>query len=204
MTRTLARLAAGAALAGLLATALAVSALPSAAHAHDQVLSTTPASQEHLDAAPEEVSMVFTADILDIGATILVVDDAGADWAVGDMQLEGATATQTVDTAMPNGRYQVRWRVVSSDGHPIAGTLEFAVGEFTASTGSPGDGSTPAPEETLAAATDSTSGRNDPVAPPYVVIGIGGALAGIAVFAVVILLLPRRRSTPPSADAHKP
>jgi hypothetical protein len=32
---------------------------------------------------------------------------------------------------MPEGSYQVRWRVVSSDGHPISGSFEFAVGQKT-------------------------------------------------------------------------
>ena len=179
---------------GAIVTALIVVSSPIAANAHDQVISTAPASQEHLDAAPGEVSMELSADILDIGATILVVDDAGKNWAFGDMRVEGREAIQTVEAEMPDGNYQVRWRAVSSDGHPISGTFDFAVGDAPAVAAAPDTAIEPSPEPSLAAATDSTADRNDTAPPPFLLIGIGGGLAGLLVFLLVIFLVkPRHR-----------
>lgn len=182
--------------AGLaLATTVTLLALAPAslASAHDEVASTAPASQQNLDAVPDAVSMVFTDDILDIGATFLVVDESEKNWALGDMQVQGTEATQAVDPDMPDGRYQVRWRVVSSDGHPISGTFDFAIGEVGAASDKPAAQGVPDPAATLEAATDSDATRNAVAAPPFVVIGIGGALAGIALFALIIMLRPRRK-----------
>ena len=187
--RLLAAIPVGAALAALL-----VVASPTAAIAHDQVVSTAPASQEHLVEAPDQVSMLFTADILDIGATILVVDDSGRNWAFGDMQVEGREAIQIVDEGIPDANYQVRWRVVSSDGHPISGTFDFAVGDAPASTAVPAEQSQVTPAPALAEPTGATAERDDTVAPPFLLIGIGGGLVGIVVFVLAIILIkPRPR-----------
>lgn len=174
--------------------ALAVLSTPVAANAHDQVISTAPASQEHLGAAPTEVSMLFSDDILDIGATILVVDDAGKNWAFGDMEIDGREVVQVVEADMPDTNYQVRWRVVSSDGHPISGTFDFAVGNAPASTAVPAEQIQAAPAPALAEPTGATAERDDTVAPPFLLIGIGGGLAGIVVFVLAIILIkPRPR-----------
>ena len=186
------RAAAGLSLGTFLA-ALIVVGSPLAAYAHDQVISTSPQSQEILEAAPAEVSMEFSDDILDIGATILVVDNAEKDWASGDMRVEGRTAVQSVAAEIPNGSYQVRWRVVSSDGHPISGTFDFAVGEMSTPAVAPAAENEPAPVATLPAATDSSTGRNDTVAPPLVLIGFGGAVVGAGIFLLVITLVKSRR-----------
>jgi len=174
--------------------ALLVVAAPTAATAHDQVVSTAPASQEQLPVAPDQVSMLFTADILDIGATILVVDDDGENWAFGDMQVEGREAIQIVEEGMPDANYQVRWRVVSSDGHPISGTFDFAVGDAPASAAVPAEQSPATPTPTLAEPDAAVAKLDDPVAPPFLLIGIGGGVVGIAVFVLAIVLTkPRPR-----------
>lgn len=185
----LSRLTAAAAL-GLLAGALIVGLTPTAASAHDQVLSTAPASQEHLDTAPTEVSMVFTDAMLDLGATILVVDEGGTDWAEGGVRIDGSGASQALTGDLPDGRYQVRWRVVSADGHPISGTFDFAVGEVEAGAFA---AATPSAEPTLQAATESDATRNDVALPPFLLIGIGGAVAGFLIFILILTL--RKRPT---------
>jgi copper resistance protein C len=177
-------------LVGIVTCTFAALVTPTMAAAHDQVIGTSPKSGEFLDVAPENVSMEFTGKLLDIGATILVVDDSGVDWALGEKRIDGSSLVQPVDPAMPDGRYQVRWRVVSSDGHPISGTFDFAVGTVTSAQ--------PAPS--LRPETDSTSGRNDTVVPPYLAIGIGGAIGGVLLFILITMLLPRWRPRRPRDD----
>jgi hypothetical protein len=38
---------------------------------------------ERLDAAPSEVSLTFSADVLTIGAAVVIADASGRDWAAG-------------------------------------------------------------------------------------------------------------------------
>lgn len=181
-----------AALLGLLAAALIVGVTPTAASAHDQVLSTSPASQEHLDVAPTEVSMVFSDAVLDLGATVLVVDEDGTDWSANMVHIDGSAVRQGLTGELPDGRYQVRWRVVSADGHPISGTFDFAVGEVVA--GQTFEPATPSAAPTVQAATGSDSSRNTVIAPSFVLIGLGGAVAGFLIFVLILTLRKRQHS----------
>lgn len=122
--------------AGLVLVALLAPA--DSARAHDQVIATAPAEGEELDAAPTQVTMTFTSDVLEIGAIMLVVDASGTDWAVGAPALKGVVATQAVSEGMPDGAYEVRWRVVSADGHPISDTIDFTVAAVRAADESDG------------------------------------------------------------------
>ncbi|MFO7689534.1 MAG: copper resistance protein CopC [Cryobacterium sp.] len=183
-------------LALFLAAVLSIApAMPAAAH--DQVISTMPAEAEHLDGAPTEVSMTFTSEILDIGAIMLVVGADGDDWADGPPSLDGVLAVQTLKEGVPDGAYQVRWRVVSADGHPISGTVDFTVGTVTDTAGEAAAGSPPP----AVSAETSTTGAGTPATTasdfPLPVTGLIGAAAGI--FGYLLVQLWRRRSTPPAA-----
>jgi methionine-rich copper-binding protein CopC len=129
----------------LLALLVAVGATPAAAH--DQLLDSSPTEGEHLTAAPSEVTLRFSAEILTIGPAVLVVDAAGTTWTVGEPRLDGPEVVAELADDVPDGAYEVRWRVVSSDGHPIAGTIPFTVGDPDAPpvAGAPAAGA-PAPE----------------------------------------------------------
>jgi methionine-rich copper-binding protein CopC len=111
---------------GAAAAALLVAGPP--AYAHDQVLAQSPAADAALDGSPQRVSLTFTDTPLDIGAVVMVVDPAGKNWSAGEPRISGATVEQPVG-ALPDGHYQVRWRVVSADGHPISESYPFTVGD---------------------------------------------------------------------------
>lgn len=124
--RALARLAAGPALAGLLLLTTA----PGAA-AHDELVRSDPATGAALDAAPAEVRLDYSADVLTFGAAVVVADTAGTAWQVGEPVMDGPSVTVPLDPALPDGAYEIRWRVVSSDGHPITGRVPFTVGDVS-------------------------------------------------------------------------
>ncbi|MGO1510270.1 MAG: copper resistance CopC family protein [Actinomycetaceae bacterium] len=177
------------ALLGLAATFVAVPA-----HAHDVLLGSTPEPEQHLDEPPTEIELEFSAEPIDIGGGILVVDADGADRATGEPVYDGRTVSVEVDPDLPDGAYEARWRVVSSDGHPIEGSIPFTVGDAadapTPPAGAPADPpdeADPGPDD---AGTDAAAPTDGPSVPwRTVAVGLGGAaLAGIA-----YLALTRRR-----------
>lgn len=200
----------------LLALFVAVAAQPAAAH--DQLLDSSPGEGEHLDVAPTEVTLRFSDEILAIGPAVIVADDAGTTWTVGDPVLDGPDVVTELADDVPDGSYEVRWRVVSSDGHPITGVIPFSVGDTAPTSGSETGAAAPAgPSDSSAAdpaagsAADPAAGSAgdqpevavsaaDPAAGPAwvrpVVVGVLGALAASLVFWVAVRP-SRRRPTPP-------
>ncbi len=171
------------------------------ASAHDELLASTPAADARLEAAPTEVSLTFSADVMTIGAAVIVVDASGRDWAAGEPTIDRGTVTVPVDEAMPAAGYEIRWRVVSSDGHPISGLIPFAIGDGEPLT------RTSAPDASTAA-TDvgSLSTQENQGALRVVLIGAGGAAVAVALFALIRFLRRPRTAVaqpgdpPPDAD----
>ncbi|MGC5171245.1 copper resistance CopC family protein [Microbacterium sp. DT81.1] len=198
---------------GMLGTAAAltfavavVTGMATPAAAHDDLVSSTPTGGETVTEAPASVSLTFSGDLLDGGASavlIEVTDGAGTVVNEGDAAIEGATVTQPVRTGLPAGDYTVTWRVVSSDGHPIASDFHFFIAEAAAPavapTPSPSETTTPTPSNTPSAssASESPSGYGGQpsgggeVFPIALLTGIVVVL-GVAVVAVLGLRQKRR------------
>ncbi|WP_315637746.1 MULTISPECIES: copper resistance protein CopC [Microbacterium] len=180
--------------AGAVLAAVAILATAAPATAHDQLLESDPGDGERLDAAPSSVTMTFSGELLVLdestaGAVVLVVDAEGEDWATGEVEVRGRNVTAALRTDMPDGGYQVRWQVVSEDGHPIAGVIPFAVGDAVPLE------STENPEPTTSAPDDSSTASDqnaDETGDPIRVLLVGGAGAALAVAAFTLLLILRR------------
>src|SRR5699024_11091765 len=114
------------ALAGALLLA-ALIALPAPAQAHDTLLSTDPEDGATLETSPEEVTFTFSVDILDVSPLVRISDEAGEEVAEIGPSVDGPTATAELVDPLPAGTYDIQWRVDSSDGHPIEGTLTVTV-----------------------------------------------------------------------------
>ncbi|WPF83485.1 copper resistance protein CopC [Sanguibacter sp. 4.1] len=195
----------------LLALFVAVAAQPAAAH--DQLLDSSPGVGERLDVAPTEVTLRFSDEILAIGPAVIVADDAGTTWTVGDPVLDGPDVVTELADDVPDGSYEVRWRVVSSDGHPITGVIPFSVGDAAPASGSETGSAAPAdPSDSSDAEPAAGSAGEqpevavsaaDPEAGPGwvrpVVVGVLGALAASLVFWVAVR--PSRRHPSPPDDA---
>ena len=189
------------------------------ATAHDALVSSDPADGAVLTAAPAQVVLTFTSDQLDVGAVVEVVGLDGVSWSDGDVVVSGPTVTQTLLPGMPGGGYQLRWRSVSADGHPITGMSEFTIDvpvetstlgpeptepaepEATAEPEALAEGDpttpgaiTPAPQVAVQARDGAAGGpTNADVASP-VGLWLGLGLAGLA-GAVLVAILRRGRAT---------
>jgi methionine-rich copper-binding protein CopC len=109
--------------------ALVALAAPSAVAAHAELVSSTPASGDVLDAPPAEVVLVFD-DELDPAASGFTVTDAdGGGVGSGEVDLDVAERNElrgTVDIG-GLGSHTVRWSVTGADGHGVEGTFDFEV-----------------------------------------------------------------------------
>jgi len=158
------------------------------AQAHDQLIESTPAECEMLPAPPEEVLLQFSDALTEIGGIILVTDAAEQSWTEGDLVYDGSKARIALRNGMPDGWYEIRWRVVSRDGHPISGIIPFAVGDA---------GERPSPAATASGAVagqDSadTGAPGIPEAMRIVLIGLAGAVIAGGGYWLASRLLRRR------------
>lgn len=176
------------------------------ASAHDELLSSSPSDGEQLAVAPTEIRLEFASDVLTIGALVLVVDEAGTDWATSDPALDGTTVVVAVEPGMPVAGYQVRWRVIGADGHPIAGVIPFTIGDAApmltaASEIAQQQEETPVEVQ----ATDGSSALRT------VFLGVVGAAIAAGLFLLIIVIRQRKPATArPSkaqtepAESHTP
>jgi methionine-rich copper-binding protein CopC len=188
-------LAAAAALVGAAFLALAS---VSPASAHDELLGSSPAAGEVFEAAPEAVELTFSNDVIEVGTVIEVVDHHGEVVETGETVVLGPDVTAELPSDL-SGEYQVRWRVVSSDGHPIEGTIDFGVGA-----GATGVWESEAPHDDAGAGDDdatdeATTTAADDGASGWAVAGF--IVAAVVIIGLVIALVVRTtRRRPPGAE----
>ncbi|PPF81005.1 hypothetical protein C5E07_03660 [Pseudoclavibacter sp. RFBJ3] len=193
------------------------------ASAHDQLIESSPAADESVDVAPESATLTFSAEVQSEG-TLGPQVELFAVTAVEQTALElesAATADGSVVTqALPQlaaGDYALNWQVVSSDGHPISGTIPFTVSvgvapaEVAAPSASASAGFGAAENTEGAAITNSDAGTSDEASqstaaasgiPPWAWVLMG--LAGVAVVFVSFILFRRKAADLEASSTPKP
>ncbi|GAA1667189.1 copper resistance CopC family protein [Microbacterium lacus] len=180
----------GAAVIGVLIFGSAQSAA-----AHDELVGSDPASGEVRQSLPESVELTFSGELMELGAIVEVRDAGGVDHAAGDPEIDGTVVTVPVDPGGGDGSYAVVWRVVSSDGHPISGSVPFVVGSPSPErTDTPS--ATPTPTAVDAEATDAAPPASSAWAPGgwarTAAVAAGGATLALLLLIVGITLGRRR------------
>ncbi|MFG2072506.1 copper resistance CopC family protein [Nonomuraea maritima] len=112
-----------AALTAILA-ALLVFGTAAPAHAHDRLKSSSPARNATVESI-DEVRLEFSSKVR--VPFVNVRGPGDVEHKAGEPEVDGAVVTQAVDGPLPDGRYTIAYRVVSSDGHPIEGEIPFEV-----------------------------------------------------------------------------
>ncbi|TDD22369.1 copper resistance CopC family protein [Nonomuraea diastatica] len=176
--------------AAILAAALLVSGAAPAL-AHDALKSSSPAKGAEVKAL-DEVELEFTAKVR---MPFVIVRGSGDDQhQLGKPELDGAVVRQAVKGPLPDGKYTIAYRVVSSDGHPIEGEIPFRVegaetpspspSEETATSEAPAPASSVASEPAAPAASspaaEQASAEQEAMFPVWLIIVIG-ALVGIGI-----------------------
>ncbi|WP_269210476.1 copper resistance CopC family protein [Nocardioides furvisabuli] len=172
----------------------------SPANAHTELVDSVPSDGAVLDEVPREVRLQFSEEI---EARLSTVNLRASDGAIVTLELRGGAAPSTLvallpSSLRPNARSATRWRttfrVVSADGHPVVGAVDFVVragGGLPSEDPQPKDpgrGATTSDVETDATATPA---RDRGESWPLAVLG-GGVLVLLALSVWTIMRLARR------------
>jgi copper resistance protein C len=193
MTRVALRL-----LAATVAACVALLLGAAPAFAHTRLESSDPVDKSSVDTAPASVSLTFNEAISAEFATLSVVGPDGTNYQSGPVSASNGQVSTAVSPLGPAGVYEIGYRVVSDDGHPVSGKVSFtltAAGPGAAAapaTAAPTAAAAPAPAPAPAttAVDPQAASRSSGGAPiwPWLV----GAVILVAAGAAVALRLSRR------------
>ncbi|GAA1189178.1 hypothetical protein GCM10009585_02390 [Brevibacterium paucivorans] len=182
----------------------------SPALAHDQLIGSNPKNGAQLDKQPEWLELEFSGNIQEVG-TEIQVNHNGKDVSAGEIAVEGRKVTSALPDDLEPGDYEIVWRVVSEDGHPVSGTVKFTIKDSNAAGGTTSenqgdDSATEAPAQgtgdnntnkdnsgdSSADSNDAsaTAGENSNGMSPIAYVAI--ALGAVAVVALVIVMFRRK------------
>lgn len=152
---------------------LAASALLGAgqATAHSQLISTIPSDGALLSEPPQSVVLTFDEALIPEVDSISINDAAGNVVASPAVEPVGSTLTVPWPAGLPDGVYQVAYRVVSGDGHPVIGAISFTIGMAAGTAGN----------------VSAAPSESDPV--QVSAAGGGGFVLPLLAAAVIIILL---------------
>jgi copper resistance protein C len=170
-----------------------------------------------LSSPPSAITLTFSEPVQTSFTQVAVLDSAGGRYESGQPQIDGARVIQPV-TPLRNGSFQISYRVVSADGHPVTGTLSFAVAAPVADSPAPTSAgvsapaapgveasasASPAPGDRSAAADSANSpervniaeaNANSQAIPTWALVSAGVVV--VAALSAGAVLLARRRVQP--------
>lgn len=190
------------ALLGLLTALLLALALPGSARAHDTLIDSDPADGATVDGPLEKITLTYSADILDVSPLIRVTGPDGGMSQEVVPTIRGNTAVGAFTTPLTDGEHDIRWRVVSSDGHPIEGVVHVKVTNAPAAASDGGAGEQPSDagdgagsvdkgstEPASQAPSQSTPAPAEQASGSSVMPWVLGGVVGVAVVAVAVAVL---------------
>ncbi|MEX1177352.1 MAG: copper resistance protein CopC [Nitriliruptor sp.] len=113
-------------LLGALAVLLVAPAVPASAHA--VLTGAVPGDGEALEVSPDEVRLTFNEPVVTNDGALRVFDADATRIDEGLVEPGDGTEVAVDLPELPDGAYVAVYRVVSSDSHPINGTITFTVG----------------------------------------------------------------------------
>ncbi|MFB7394753.1 copper resistance protein CopC [Streptomyces sp. NPDC056191] len=173
-----------------LALTVTWAAAPPAA-AHTDLVSSSPARGASLDRPPTAIRLTFSDEMTERYAKVALTAPDGSAADVTGLDVSGRTATLPVEPGLAAGTYTVGYRVVSADGHPVAGSFAFTVERpGPTPTSSPrAPSSAPAPPSTRPPSSPRESSPSE--FPAMAALSALGAAVVVSAGAVVVR---RRRS----------
>jgi methionine-rich copper-binding protein CopC len=194
-------------IAGVMAlVAVVTAALP--AFAHTSLVGSDPADGASLRSAPTAVTLTFDGPIQPDFAEVVVLDAAGMRYAQGEPQINDATVSQQL-APLSTGVFQVSYRVVAADGHPVTGTLSFSVDSVSASPQTPSEAATAMPPTTAVPSPTAVPGAPETasseagVSVPWALVSTGMVLL-LALSTGLLALRLRSARQADNGGTHQP
>jgi len=183
----------------------AATGAPGSLALHARLASSAPEDGATVESA-EQVVLTFNEDVNPDFVAVRVTGPVGSE-AEGKPRAEGAAVTQPLAADLPAGTHTVTYRVVSADGHPVAGTMTFTT-TAAAATGSPSAtaSATPTPSSTVTAlpssqptvGTEPASEASGGGLTPWLVAG------GVALLVALAIGAARGTGRGPDAEVASP
>jgi len=150
------------------------------AWAHSQLDASNPADGASVATSPPAVSLTFNEDVQPGFTVITLIGPDGNDYHSGAATETDQTVTVKALPLGPAGVYQIGYRVVSADGHPVSGKTSF-----TLTTAGPGSANAQAPAATTVPNAVPSAAPPEPAGAPVwpwivgavVLVGAGVVLA---------------------------
>jgi copper resistance protein C len=121
-----------------LAVMLAGFVAPIPALAHNSLISSDPANEAKVESSPQAINLTFDQPVQpgEQFNTITVIGPGNTTWDTNSQpNITDNSVSFPIRPLGPAGEYQVNYRVLSADGHPVNGTLKFSL--TTAGQGTP-------------------------------------------------------------------
>ncbi|MDP3899126.1 MAG: copper resistance protein CopC, partial [Mesorhizobium sp.] len=109
--------------------AMALSILPMLAvsvFAHASLVTASPADGAVVAEAPARFALSFSEPVSPLVLTLIAPDGTRA--TLDEVTLRDATLDIAAPAGLREGTHVLSWRVVSTDGHPVGGSVVFSVG----------------------------------------------------------------------------
>lgn len=101
-------------------------AMPQGALAHAGLIAADPVDGAVLPSAPAKMTLTFTEPVTPLVFTL--VNSGGDRQDLAPPTASNDVVVVALPTGLEAGTHLLSWRVVSADGHPVAGTLAFSIG----------------------------------------------------------------------------
>jgi copper transport protein len=109
-----------------LAALLSLLCISTSAFAHASLVATEPRDGSMLAQAPKTVQLRFNEPVTP--AVIRLIDSEGTTRDDAIVRTVNDTIAITLPGGLPRGTHMISYRVISADGHPVAGSMVFSVG----------------------------------------------------------------------------
>ncbi len=165
--------------AGILALGV-TGVVATASEAHSQLVSSSPANGAMIPVAPTKVVFTFDEDLLRDLDTISINSDQGIN--VTSQQVEPVANTLSIPwpTNIEAGTYQVAYRIVSGDGHPVTGAISFSIGADNNAS------ATPAPSSSTVDSQSDSAGVPTPT-----ILSVVALIAAVLSIGLIVMLVRR-------------
>jgi methionine-rich copper-binding protein CopC len=169
-------------------TALNAAAFATPASAHTALKSSTPKSDARVATPPSVVVLDFTTPVRSRLSRVVVRGPDGRQYATGAPRVNSSQVVQALSPLTAAGRYEIAYRVVAPDGHPLIDSVRFTLtGSATNAAATPTAGGSGPASSPAGTAVPVSASNQDKGGPAVWVVALGAAAALVVVTAAVWL-----------------